>query len=68
MKTYDVFLSIENIERYRVEAENKDDAYEKVMSGEIEVAGIIAVDSRFTGTEEVTDEDLPPGTPCRIEN
>jgi hypothetical protein len=68
MKTYDVFLSVENIERYRVEAENKDDAYEKVMSGEIEVAGVIAIDSQFTGVEEVSDEDPTPGTPCRIEN
>lgn len=54
LKTYEVSLAISNTEVYKVEANNEDEAYEKVMTEELTPDRTLYHASEFVGCEEVS--------------
>jgi hypothetical protein len=47
MKVYHVDLVVTNVETYRVEANDKDGAYEKLAKGDAELIKIKSIDTTF---------------------
>ena len=53
MKNYAVCLEVTNYEIYHVSANNEDDAYQEVMSGQYEPVEVHAADSQFNECKEI---------------
>jgi hypothetical protein len=56
MKVYHIDLIVTNVETYRTEADNEDDAYENVAKGSAELIETNSIDSTFDGCVEVEEE------------